>query len=74
MKRKRIATSKTKIADLLNVMDGLRTGLNRHEARKALKFLETLETALIIRNYASVILIIRRNARKKADKLKGIKK
>lgn len=69
MKRKSVATSRTSYADILNKLDGLRAGISRSEFRKALKLMETLEAALIKRGYKSAVLIIRRNAKKKAAKL-----
>lgn len=74
MKRKSIATSKTELADILNKFDGLKIGLSRKEARKALGFLEVLETALYKAGYKSAVLIVRRNAVRKAKKLKVMKK
>lgn len=73
MKRKAVATSKSELADILNKMDGLKTGLSRADARKALKFLEVLETALILRGYRSAAMIIRRKAVKKAKAFKAKK-
>lgn len=73
MKRKSITTSKTGLADILNKMDGLRTGTTRAENRKMLKFLETLETALYVKGWKSACLIIRRNAVRKGKKIKNKK-
>ena len=74
MRRKAIATSKSELADVLNKMDGLRTGLSRADARKALKHMEVLETALILKGYRSAAMIIRRKAVKKAKAFKAKKK
>jgi len=68
--RKSIATSKTELAEILNKFDGLRTGLSRADARKALKFLEVLETALYVAGYKSAVRIVRKNAVRKGNKLK----
>jgi hypothetical protein len=70
MKRKAVAKNKTELAALLAKLDGERIGLSRADARLALKLMETLETALIVRGYKSACLIIRRNAKRKAEKMK----
>lgn len=69
-KRKSIAKNKSEYAALLAKLDGNYSGLSREEARKALRLMETLEIGLIIRGYKSACLIIRRNAKRKAAKLK----
>jgi len=37
MAKKAIAKNRTELANILNLLDGLRTGLSRAEARQALK-------------------------------------
>ena len=69
--RKVIAKNRTELADVLNKIDGLYQGISRAEFRKALKIMEALETALIMRGYKSAALVIRRIARKKAITLKA---
>jgi len=68
-KRKRIATSKSRLADIMNHLDGTRVGLTQKEARKALAFVEVLETVCVKKGYASLVLILRRNAKRKAKKI-----
>jgi hypothetical protein len=74
MSRKILTTSRTGLADVLNKFDGLRTGLSRTEARKALKHLEVIETALFVAGYKSAVRIIRKNAVRKGTKLKSQRK
>jgi uncharacterized protein Smg (DUF494 family) len=67
MKKKVLAKNRTDLADLLNKLDGLRTGFSRKDIRGALKLLETLEIAVIKSGkYRSPSLMIRARARKKA--------
>jgi len=73
MSRKALATSKSEYAEVLNKLDGIRMGLSRADYRKALKLMESLETALIMQGYKSAALIIRRKAKKNAAKLKAKK-
>lgn len=70
MARKSVAKNKSELAALLAKLDGSGIGLSRADARKALKLMETLETALVARGYKSACLIIRRKAVKKAKALK----
>lgn len=72
--RKSIAKNRSELAEVLSRLDGVRVGLSREEARLALKFMETLETALIMRGWKSVCLVIRRRAKLKANRMKRHKK
>ena len=78
MKRKRLAKNKTGIAALLAKMDGAPghhfsdqlADLSRTEMRKAMKLIVTLEAATIKLGYASLVMILRRDAKKLVAKTK----
>lgn len=68
--RKQLVKNRSELADVLNKLDGLRHGLSQKQARTALKHVEILETALIAKGYKSAVMVLRRQAVKKAAALK----
>lgn len=68
--RKKLVSNRSELAVILSQLDGVRVGLSREEARLALRLMETLETALVVKGWRSACLVIRRRAKLKAEKLK----
>lgn len=69
--RKSVAKNKSEYASLLAKLDGAYKGISRAEARKLLKMMESLEVALIVKGYKSAALLVRKSAKKKAEKFNG---
>lgn len=73
MSRPVIARNRSRLAEIVNELDGKREGISRAEARKALKFVEAIETVAKIKGYKSVLMPIIRKANAKAKKFKAMR-
>lgn len=74
-KRKVLAKNKTEMADLLNKLDGLGTGINRKTNRQVLKNLMTVDIAATIQGgYRSPLVMLRAQSLVKAKVMIAKKK
>jgi predicted RNA-binding protein associated with RNAse of E/G family len=71
MKRKSVAKNATELADILNRLDGLRTGISRAEFRKAVKLINAVDIACRASGYRPVTAMMAKHNIKKANKVKA---
>lgn len=73
-KRKELVDSPMKLAALLTKIEGGKSQIKVGDMRQAVKIIIDLEAALRVAGYKSILVMLRKKAQAKADKVKKAKK